>query len=116
MGGHESERRQDGHEYRNEEFYSVKNWHEAPSISSISQPSTSFLSAAKMSSVPIAPTPDDRFPVGFPRSPKLCATPAEAFFACLDKNTTKASPSDTEATNRALKACLVRPLVNIHVC
>jgi hypothetical protein len=66
-----------------------------------------------MSSVPIAPTPDDRFPVGFPRSPKLCAASADAFFTCLDKNTTKTSPSDTEATNRALKACLVSQLENI---
>ena len=60
-----------------------------------------------MSSPAYVPSPDDRFPDCYPRNPKPCAPHGVAFFDCLNKNSEKLTPDDTEAGARALKACLV---------
>ena len=55
----------------------------------------------------LALSPDDKFPVSFPRNPKACSVHGNAFFACIDKNSEKSDPLDKDANMRALKACLV---------
>lgn len=56
---------------------------------------------------PFVPSADDKFPDCFPRNPKACSTQGNAFFDCLNKHSDKIDPNDTEASARALKACLV---------
>jgi hypothetical protein len=59
----------------------------------------------------LVPSPDDKFPVSFPRNPKACSVHGNAFFDCIDKNSEKTDPLDKDANARALKACLVSILV-----
>ena len=46
------------------------------------------------------------YPACYPRAPKPCKSVAVQFFTCLNENSAKQSPSDTEAANRGLKACM----------
>lgn len=69
-----------------------------------------------MSSPAYVPSPDDRFPDCYPRNPKPCAAHGVAFFACLNKNSEKLNSEDTEASARALKACLVSDVGVMAYC
>ena len=42
----------------------------------------------------------------FPKSPPTCKSIASNFFKCLDENTIKQTPKDTEAGIRGIKSCL----------
>ena len=46
-----------------------------------------------------------RYPSCYPRAPKACKPVALQFFSCLNENSAKATPSDTDAANRGLQAC-----------
>ncbi len=52
-------------------------------------------------------TDENKFPVFFPRNPKICSVQGNAFFDCIDKHADKSDELDTSANARALKACLV---------
>jgi hypothetical protein len=48
---------------------------------------------------------EPKLPPYFPRRPKECARPADAFFACFTEKAVKSDPDDAEAGVRGLQAC-----------
>ena len=46
-----------------------------------------------------------KLPPYFPRKPKECARPGDAFFKCFTEKSTKSNPDDAEAGIRGLHAC-----------
>ncbi len=46
-----------------------------------------------------------KLPSYFPRAPKECTKPAEAFFECFTKNSVKKDENDMEAGKIGLAAC-----------
>ena len=44
-------------------------------------------------------------PSYFPRKPKECVRPGDAFFNCFNEKAVKADPDDSEAGIRGLQAC-----------
>lgn len=46
-----------------------------------------------------------KLPPYFPRKPKECVRPADAFFGCFTEKSAKVDPDDAEAGVRGLQAC-----------